>query len=119
MELLKLSLDEASDSTHQILNKDFVTKYNDIQRHLQDVCGRDDLVSGFLSKSKGQLLRVATCPHVLFNINSPNAVDETIGESPIKASINFIEVCCQHAFSITGRHNALQQMGESVDSMPI
>ena len=107
--------EEASDSTRQIINQDFVTKYNDIQKHLQAVCGRDDLVSGFLSKSKGQLLRVATC----LRINSPNTVDETIGEIPIKASINFIEFCCQHAFSITGRHHALQPMEETVDGMSI
>jgi len=43
----------------------------------------------------------------------------SIGEIPIKASINFIEVCCQHAFSITGRHHALQPMEETVDGMSI
>lgn len=107
------NLEEANGSRCQ----DFITKYNVIQKQLQDVCGRDDLVSGFLSKAKGQLLRVATCLHVLFNIDSPNEVDEIIGEIPIKAGINFIEVCCQHAFSITGRHSASQQTEETVDGM--
>lgn len=100
-------------------NNIFVNKYNSIQKQLQTFCGRDDLISGFLSKSKGQLLRVATCFHVLFKIESPSNISETIEELPLKAAVNFIEVCCSHAFHITGRQNPLQDPDDAINGMCI
>ena len=77
---------------------------------MKDFCGQDDLVSGFLSKAKGQLLRVATCLHVLFKVETPDSIDQAIDELALKATIDFIEVCCEHAFMITGRRNILHRM---------
>ena len=88
----------------------FITKYNFIQKQLKDFCGQDDLVSGFLSKAKGQLLRVATYLHVLLKIETPEDIDETIDEKPLNAAIDFIEVSCDHAFMITGRRNILHRL---------
>ena len=34
----------------------FVSKHDGIQTQLESICGRDELLSGFLSKAKGQLL---------------------------------------------------------------
>jgi len=90
-----------------------------IQKQLKAYCGQDDLICGFLSKAKGQLLRIATCLHVLFKINTPDNIDQTIDEQAIKAAIDFIEVCCDHAFMITGRHNILHRVGASKNGMHI
>ena len=62
-----------------------------------------------LSKSKGQILRVATALHVLFNISTDDEdgsivteeddtndmVPVVITERAILAAINFVELCCQ------------------------
>lgn len=77
---------------------------------MKDFSGQDDLVSGFLSKAKGQLLRVATCLHVLFKIETPGEIDQMIDELALSAAIDFIEVCCEHAFMITGRRNILHRV---------
>ena len=82
---------------------------------MQAFCEQDDLISGFLSKAKGQLLRIATCLHVLFKISTPNDIDETIDELALKAAIDFIEVCCDHAFMITGRRNILHRVENDED----
>ena len=97
-------------NTENNTESEFVTKYNFIQKQLKDFCGQDDLVSGFLSKAKGQLLRVATCLHVLFKIETPDKIDQAIGEEALSAAIDFVDICCEHAFMITGRRNILQRV---------
>lgn len=72
---------------------DFVTKHDKIQGQFEKICGHDDLISGFLSKAKGQTLRVAVCLHVLFNIESSNRIPVEISEDTLKAAINFTDVC--------------------------
>jgi hypothetical protein len=37
----------------------FQTTFDKVQEQLEDLCGMDDLLTGVLSKSKGQILRVA------------------------------------------------------------
>ena len=55
-----------------------------------------------LSKSCGQILRVAATLHVLhYNLVIP----DTISESAIKAAENFVDMCIQHAAYIAGRGN--------------
>ena len=56
-----------------------------------------------LSKSKGQILRVAAALHVLFNIETPLAVPAVISDDAVKAAVNIIDVCIQHAAFLAGR----------------
>ena len=63
-----------------------------------------------LSKSKGQILRVAAALHVFFedeiNADGTYAVKEvgkTLSGNAINAAKNFVETCCQHAAFIAGR----------------
>ena len=63
-----------------------------------------------LSKSKGQILHVASCLHVLFtDINNDDGdvdvvgIPSTISKEAIVAAQNFIETCCQHAAFMGGR----------------
>ena len=56
-----------------------------------------------LSKAKGQILRVAASLHVLFNINTPHTIPQTISETAIKAAINLVDVCIQHAAFLAGQ----------------
>ena len=80
-----------------------MTKHDKIQEQLEKIRGHDDLISGFLSKARGQTLRVAVCLHVLFNIESPDTIPAEIAEAAFKAAINFTDVCCTHTSLITGR----------------
>ena len=52
-----------------------------------------------LSKCTGQILRVATCFHILFGAS---AIIE-VSSQAIEAAMNFIEVCCQQTAFIAGR----------------
>ena len=81
----------------------FVTKHDAIQSQLERICGRDELLSGLLSKAKGQLLRVATCLHVLFSLETPGKIEVKISQEALSAAIDFVDVCCDHASLITGR----------------
>ncbi len=53
-----------------------------------------------LSKSKGQILRVAATLHVLFHIDSPLAIPPVIA---IEAAIDLVDMCIQHAAFLAGR----------------
>lgn len=56
-----------------------------------------------LSKSKGQLLRVAAVLHVLFYLDSVDDIPSLISERALKAADNFVSVCLQHAAYMAGR----------------
>lgn len=67
---------------------------------------------GMLSKSKGQVLRVAATLHVLFydatciddqEDITVSSVPSTISTKAILAAENFVDTCCQHAAFIAGR----------------
>ena len=58
---------------------------------------------GMLSKSKGQILRVAAALHVLFHHNTPLHVPESISKEAVKAAVSFVELCIQHAAYMAGR----------------
>lgn len=81
----------------------FTDKYNAIQKQLSLISGHDELLSGLLSKEKGQILRLAATLHILFSVDSPNDIPEAITEEAIKAAINFVQTCCEHASLIGGR----------------
>ena len=56
-----------------------------------------------LSKAKGQVLRVAASLHVLFNIDTPLTIPQEISDAAIKAAVDLVEVCIQHATFLAGR----------------
>lgn len=58
---------------------------------------------GMLSKSKGQILRTAATLHVLFNLETPLTIPSVISDSAIKAAVNLVDVCLQHAAFLAGR----------------
>ena len=49
-----------------------------------------------LSKSMGQILRVAAAMHVLFSLDTTELPTTTVSQAAVKAAIHFLEVCCQH-----------------------
>ena len=61
------------------------------------------LFVGMLSKSKGQILRVATALHVLFHVGSYDSISGEITEEAIAASVNFVGLCCQQTAYMAGR----------------
>ena len=60
-------------------------------------------ISGMLSKSRGQILRVAAVLHVLFHIDTPQAIPKDISENALQAALDFVEVCNQHAAFLAGK----------------
>jgi len=58
---------------------------------------------GMLSKSKGQILRIAATLHVLFNIEQPQDIAPLISDAAIKAAEDLVDVCIQHAAFLAGR----------------
>lgn len=68
-----------------------------------------------LSKSKGQVLRVAASLQVLFALHmnceeQPTSSAGVISEDAIKAAINFVEVCCQQTAYIAGRDKIAEEL---------
>ena len=68
---------------------------------------------GMLSKSRGQILRVAAVMHALFYMDTPLAIPDHICEAAIKAAKNFVELCNQHAAFLAGRGI----ISESIESL--
>ena len=69
--------------------------------------------TGMLSKSKGLILRVAGVLHILFQLDTPDDIPDTISELAIVASQDFVDVCCQHTAFVAGRgdiQEAIQQL---------
>ena len=58
---------------------------------------------GMLSKSKGQILRVAAVLHALFQIENPEDIPTVILVEALIAADNFVSVCLQHVAYIAGR----------------
>jgi hypothetical protein len=83
----------------------FTTKYDSVQKQLGELAVMDDLMSGMLSKSMGQILRVGLGLHVLFHLEDEpgTLLSENISELAIDAAIDFVEVCCQQTAFIAGR----------------
>ena len=70
-----------------------------------------------LSKSKGQILRVAATLHVLFHIESPMDIPAAISVKAVDAAKNLIDVCIQHAAYLAGRKELdveMQQMSQGL-----
>lgn len=56
-----------------------------------------------LSKSKGQVLRVAAVMHVLFHVDTPTNIPGEISEAAVRAADCFVDLCLQHAAYLGGR----------------
>ena len=65
---------------------------------------------GMLSKSKGQILRVATALHVLFHVGSSDPLKNELTENVIAAAINFVGLCCQQTAYMAGRGDIKQEI---------
>ena len=52
---------------------------------------------GMLSKSRGQILRVAATMHILFQLDTPLTIPSTMSEDTLKAAQSFVELCNEHA----------------------
>jgi len=63
-----------------------------------------------LSKSKGQILRVAATFHVLFHLKSPEDVPTQISEEAMAAAITFVGMCCQQTAYIAGRGDIREEI---------
>jgi len=70
---------------------------------LAELSGKDDLLTGVLSKAKGQILRAAAVLHALFSIDPLHPRSEELSSMSIVAAINLIEVCNEHTAFIGGR----------------
>ena len=82
---------------------EFKEKFDMIQEHLAELCGKDELLTGVLSKAKGQILRAAAALHALFSIDPQHPRSEELSSVSILAAINLIEVCNEHTALIGGR----------------
>ena len=63
-----------------------------------------------LAKSKGQILRVSVVFHALFGWENPQAISDVISEDALRAAIEFVDVCMQHAAFLAGRGEISQEV---------
>ena len=82
------------------------------QIYLMKLCGHD-LVTGILSKPKGQALHVAAVMNALFSLDDKYKLKALIDEDAVKAAIDFVQVCGDHASFLSGR----QRLAEVVAAM--
>lgn len=64
-----------------------------------------------LSKSKGQILRVAAVLHILFQVNEDK--DDTpyhISSEALCAAIDFVQTSIQHSAYIANRHSISEEI---------
>lgn len=87
---------------------EFQSKFDRIQAQLEELCGMDELLTGIVSKSKGQILRVAAIFNALFSLDPDHPLQEELSFVAIKAAINFVEMCNEHTAIIGGRKNTLE-----------
>ena len=60
--------------------------------------------TGMLSKSRGQVLRIATILHMLFSIEKPDdTLSNEVSEVAVQAAVNFIKTACQQTAFIAGK----------------
>lgn len=64
-----------------------------------------------LSKSRGQILRVAATMHVLFHLDTPLSIPTTISDEALKAAQDFVETSNQHVAYLAGHGD----IAEAVD----
>ena len=89
-------------------SREFQEKFDCIQGELAELAGRDDLLTGVLSKAKGQILRAAAVLLALFRTDPSYCKPEDLSSKElstmsIKDAINLIEVSNEHTALIGGR----------------
>ena len=62
---------------------------------------------GLLGKSKGQIMRVATVLHALFGIQEEYEFTVKVSDVAVKAALDLVNVCNEHAKIMTGRSNTI------------
>ena len=89
----------------------FQHKFDSIQDQLEDLCGTDDLLTGVISKSKGQILRLAAVFNALFSLDPNHPMnDNLLSTASFKAAINFVETCNEHTAIIGGRKTVTEPL---------
>lgn len=77
-------------------------------------------LTGMLSKSTGQILRVAACFNVLFEIRDEpwpkDHKNDEIIDAAIIAACDFVDTCCIHTAFMAGRSTSLCKSHESKSS---
>ena len=63
-----------------------------------------------LSKSKGQILRVAAVLHVLFQLNEDEDDSLRISSEALCAAIDFVQTSIQHSAYIANRHSISEEV---------
>ena len=56
------------------------------------------------------MLRVAAVLNALFQLETPLCISDTISDEAIKAAINFVDCCIQHAAYLAGRGDVQEAM---------
>lgn len=106
--------------------KQFKDKYDRVQEQLQNLAVMDDFLAGkylckydnveckyiqlllqnvgMLSKSLGQIIRVALSLHILFYVDKDDPdIPDVVSSEAITAAIDFVELCCQQTAYLAGR----------------
>ena len=65
-----------------------------------------------LSKSKGQILRMAAVLIVLFHWEAPACIPDIISETAVKAAVKLVEHCIQHTCYLSGRGEFTEEIEE-------
>ena len=65
---------------------------------------------GILSKSKGQILRLAAVLQVLFQVEENTDQSNIISDEALSAAIDFIQTSVQHTAYIAGRDNISEEL---------
>ena len=84
---------------------EFQFRFDSIQEQLEELCGMDDLLTGLLSKSKGQILRLAAVFNALYSLDPSHSLSTELSSSSVKAAINFVQVCNEHTAIMGGQKN--------------
>ena len=77
----------------------------------------DVMLAAMLSNAKGQIMRVAATLHVLFNVNTPVDIPEEISDAALKAAVNVVDVCIQHAAFLAGRGDVDEEIQRIVEGI--
>ena len=84
---------------------EFQFRFDSIQEQLEELCGMDDLLTGLLSKSKGQILQLAAVFNALYSLDPSHLLNTKLSSLSVKAAINFVQVCNEHTAIMGGRKN--------------
>lgn len=67
------------------------------------------LYLGMLSKSRGQVIRIATILHMLFNTEEEDLCTK-VSDGAVKAAINLVKTACQQTAFIAGKGLIQEEM---------